>query len=266
MAVRRILLLIFLAGALAGCSPPPGPGVYAPPPLPQLSGVVRGQVEISGEVVLADDVRVPSGSSLRFAPGSLVWVRPAESTKIDPEYLSSLTEVLVEGRLVIAGNSAAPVRFLPLKATDPVPDGDPLWAGFELLPGATGDISGLEMARADVGLLIQEAEASLFGVRMEGCRYGVLMQDAARFTAEKFTVDEGEVGLFCAGSGILALAESRMQNLDEEGRYLASDGTVRLHGVSSSDNGVGLVGSARFLPGLELSGNRRDRVLLGGGL
>ncbi|ORJ61585.1 hypothetical protein [Geothermobacter hydrogeniphilus] len=262
----RFLCLAFLLPLLMSCAQPPSPRLYAPTPLPRLSGVIHGQVEVSGEMVLADDLRIPAGSSLTFAPGSLVWVRPAESTKIFPEYLSSLTEILVRGTLRISGNRQNPVRFLPLQPLDPVADGDPLWAGIELLPGAVASLSGFELRRADVGLLVQQAEVSLSGGRLTGCRYGLLLQEGARLTAERMDVRQGEVGLFCSGDAVLALSDSSFSLMDEEGLYLDRQCTVRLRQVVSRDNDVGLVAADHFRPGLTLIDNRLPRLYLGGGV
>ncbi len=261
--MRFLLLpLLFL---LPACAPPPEPVVYAPPALPQISGVISGQQEVSGEMVLVDDLRILPGSSLTFAAGSLVWVRPAESTKMDPEYLSSLTEILVAGSLHFAGNSEHPVRFQPLKPADPVAEGDPLWAGIELLPGSSAELSGFELHRADVGVLVQQADARLSGGKFHHCRNGLVIQNGARLSAEKLQVRNGEVGLFCWDKAVLALADSDFSAQQEEGLYLAANCTARMRSVVSRNNAVGLVAAGSFWPGLELRENRQPQLQLQGG-
>lgn len=261
----RLLLLCLFALLFGGCASPPEPALYAPAPLPQLSGVVKGHLDISGEVVLVGDVRIPAGSSLRLAPGTLVWVRPAESTKIAPEYLSSLTEILVQGNFLIAGNSQRPVRFLPLKPLDPVAADMPLWAGIEFLSGASGTLSGFEMQRADVGVLVQQADVTVSGGRLTGCRHGLVLQDDARLSAERLTVEKGEVGLFCAGNGVLSIADSSFSQQDEEGLYFARQCRARMRQVVSRKNGVGLVAAGDFWPGLTILDNHLSHIQLQGG-
>lgn len=260
--------LLWLAAALllCSCSPPPEPWTYHPDPLPQFSGVISGQVELSGELVMVDDVRVPAGSSLTFLPGTLVWVRPAESTKIDPEYLSSLTELQVQGLLRIAGNGSDPVRFLPLKPLEPVADGAPLWAGISLLPGAVGELSGVELVRAESGVLAQQAEASLYGVRMTDCRTGLTIQSGARLTAERLQVQGGETGLFCWGESVVAVSDSLFSGLDEEGLYLSRECRSRLKQVVLKENAIGLVAPEGAHPGLVFEQNGEDIRSLNGGL
>ena len=89
--MNRFVLLSLLL--LTACTPPQ-PGQPDSPPR-EISGVVNGDMQLSGRVVLAGDMLVPVGSRLTIAAGTVVTVRPSAATKIDPEFLSSQTELLV---------------------------------------------------------------------------------------------------------------------------------------------------------------------------
>ncbi len=129
-----ILVLFALLPALAGCgllrsapAPEQTPGNVSV--VREVAGVLAGETVLSGEVLLTGDVLVPRGSTLVIKPGTLVRIRPSESTKIDPEYLSSSTEILVRGRLLAEGTASAPIAFLP---ETPGSAGEVSWAGIIL--------------------------------------------------------------------------------------------------------------------------------------
>ena len=65
----------------------------------------------SGAVTLEDDILVPEGRTLIILPGTTINMEPSDRTKTDPEYLSSLTEITVRGRLNIEGKTGSSVLF-----------------------------------------------------------------------------------------------------------------------------------------------------------
>ena len=64
-----------------------------------------------GEVRMEEDVLVAPGVTLTIAAGTRIVVQPADNTKIDPEYLSHQTELLIRGRLLVNGTDAGRVSF-----------------------------------------------------------------------------------------------------------------------------------------------------------
>ncbi|RME35235.1 MAG: hypothetical protein D6794_09745, partial [Deltaproteobacteria bacterium] len=167
--MRPVVLFCLLI--LTACSAP-GPELIVPEPLPVLAGPVSRSATLSGDVVLSDDVRVLPGVELVLAPGTTVWVRPAGSTKIEPDQLSARTEILVEGSLVLAGRPGAPVRFRLLKPPLPVPDDDPLWGGVLVLSGGQVRMSDVEIDRAEHGLWLLGGKAEVTRLDARNCRYG----------------------------------------------------------------------------------------------
>ena len=129
--MRRFLLIFLISVVGAGCSLMNGlSGLQTPL---EISGVLSGKRVLEGQVIMVGDLLVPTGSSLIIRPGTTIVVRNSESTKIDPEFLSAQTELLVRGRLVIEGRPDALVSFIP---EETVAAGEVAWAGI-ILDGAT---------------------------------------------------------------------------------------------------------------------------------
>lgn len=212
--------------------------------LPQVSGTLTQDLELSGRVLLVDDLRVPAGRTLHIAAGTTLYVRPAESTKIDPEYLSPLTEILVQGELDITGTSQEPVEFLPLDPLDPVADNEPLWAGITVAAGGQAQLSGVFISRADSALLVS-GSAQISDSRIRGSRYGLTAQHHGSLHVQGVQVSGGETGLFCWGGALLQLSDSTIENQDEEGLLLGDGCDAGFSGLSLFDSNVGIAAAVQ---------------------
>lgn len=251
---------LLLSLVLGACAPSAPPSAQLPPV--EISGVLHGEQRLQGRVLMTDDVRIPAGSRLVIAPGTEVLIRPAESTKIDPEYLSPLTELLVGGELVVDGVAGHEVQFLPLAASDRSEVEDvSTWAGIELLPGGRVTLRGVTLSGAEVGLLVSGGEAVLEGVSLAGNRYGVMLQNGGELVATRVAVRGGETGLFCWDRGVLTGERFEILDQDEEGIYLAPGCRGSLRGSRLAGNDIGLVGILAGEADLVFERNRVDRLV-----
>jgi parallel beta-helix repeat protein len=236
MATRRIAPLLLLL--LSGCLNAPGQPVTPAEPR-EVAGILRGETVLEGEVLFSGDVLIPVGSTLTLLPGTRVRVQVSESTRIDPEYLSAATELLVRGTLNILGTPEAPVVFLATEAPGSAADTDPLWAGI-ILDGASGTLRHLQLSRAETGVLCLGSSPLIEKSLFSECRYGLIAQQgsAPRLLTNRF--EKGEGGVFCwLGSDPVLEGNSIVGNA-EEGVFV--DGTSRptLAGNRISGNGIGL--------------------------
>lgn len=259
------LLFVFFSAALAlSCTsvrPKNGPSPIASAEPPSVAGILRGETVLSGEVVLTDDVLVPAGSTLVLRPGTIVHVRSAESTKIDPEYLSPLTELLVRGALRIEGTVEQPVRFLPAGETTE----EIWWAGI-ILDGATATvIEGAELSGAETGLLCLRSSPRLRGNLLTGCRYGIIAQAGSAPEILDNRIQDGEGGVFCWRGSSPRLEGNRITGHQEEGLFIDAQSRPLLGHNLISGNGIGLVLYRGTLDrvGEGIGGNREDRRWLG---
>lgn len=233
--MRFVLLLPLF---LAACAPVGGgaPEPSAPAPPREIAGVLSGETHLSGEVIVASDVLVPRGSTLVVHPGTVVRVRPSESTKIDPEYLSPATEILVRGRLKVLGSAARPVRFLPVGGGG----GEPAWAGIALDRSEGSILAHLEIDAAETGLLCIGASPEVRSAVVTGCRYGVVAQEGSAPEILDSRIEKGEGGVFCWRGAAPLLRGNRIAGHQEEGVFIDASSSPRLEGNEIAGNAIGV--------------------------
>jgi hypothetical protein len=236
-----------------------------PDALPQVFGVLQEDRVLDGEVVLAADLLVPPGRILTLRPGTTVYVRPNPSTKIDPEWLSAETELLVRGSLRVEGTAERPVTFLPLDSPD---DMEYAWAGI-LLDRATGsEIRNARIYGAETAILCIGSSPLIRDNLIAGARYGLVIQDHSAPQVIGNLIQNGEAGVFCWRDATPELRNNRISGHQEEGLFIDRRSRPRLGGNRIEGNDLGLVAYDPELAARvgRLTDNREDFRLLGNGV
>lgn len=121
----------------------------------------------SGEISLVDDVLINEGATLTIAAGTVVRVSPSESTKTEPQYISSLTEITVRGTLNIAGSSD-----LPVIVSSDTEQQMKEWAGI-FVDGGTVFMNWVNIAGAESALTIIRGKTTISNATVADNRYGI---------------------------------------------------------------------------------------------
>ena len=203
----------------------------------ELGGVMVGETVLSGEYLLVTDLLIPVGSRLVIKPGTTIMVRRAELTKIDPEFLSSMTELLVRGTLIIEGTDDAPVVIASEKSTA---SDDPAWAGLLLDKVQSSAVHHTEISGAEIGVLMIDADIELTDCRLEQNRYGIVIQ-AGSPLLKRNRISNGEGGLFIWNGATPTLNANVVSNNAEEGVYIDRSSNPKLSGNRAEQNAIGLV-------------------------
>jgi len=167
-----------------------------------VEGAVKADTTWSGDILVAGDILVPAGVTLKVAPGTSVMFVSSESSKIEPAYLSMQTEIVVRGTLDVAGETANPVRFGPAPEdvnTKRPERGD--WGGI-IFDGPTASGSRIANARfvqADTAIAAYNSSPTITGCGFTDNRYGIVCMGKDAGPAIKGgSITAGEFGLLTA--------------------------------------------------------------------
>jgi hypothetical protein len=148
-----------------------------------------------GEVILSDDLLVPSGVTLTIVAGTKIIINPAESTKIDPEYLSHDTEILVRGSLRANGTVLQPISFQLAKTGE----NNDRWAGI-IVDHGEAYLAGSEIRDAEAGLYVVNGKLEMDNSQLVGNRYGIVAQgEATQGSIRDSLLSDNEYGLLTFG-------------------------------------------------------------------
>ena len=165
-----------------------------------------------GDIALTEDILVPAGVTLTIAPGTVIRVSSAESSKTDPEYLSPLVELTVRGKLRAEGEPLAPIVFSSegeRKAST--------WAGI-FIDGGTASLRACRIESAETAVHLLNGTLNLHDATLAGNRYGIVLQgkDAA-IRGEGNRVTDNDYGLVIfngapEGKGIAKVTGNRKKD------------------------------------------------------
>lgn len=139
------------------------------------AAVLTADTAWKGEITLTEDILVPAGVTLTIAPGTVIRVSAAESSKTDPEYLSPLVELTVRGVLRAEGTVQAPIRFSSAEGRK-----EGIWAGI-LIDGGTAHLRACRIEAAETAVHLLNGVLEMNDSALTGNRYGLVLQgkDAA---------------------------------------------------------------------------------------
>lgn len=212
---------------------------------PEYSGAYSADLVWQGTVTMSADVLILRGATLTIHAGTQVNVIPAEGTKIDPEYLSSQTELLIRGKLDILGTSEAPVRFVVIETNETE---EIAWAGITLDRAGESHIQHVELERAETAVRCVESSPDIIGSRIAHCRYGIVAQQQSHPKILDNMLVDGEVGIFCVRASNPYLLGNQITGHDEEAVFVDASSRPWLDRNMISGNGIGLALYPRNLP------------------
>ncbi len=213
--------------------------------VPEYQGAYSGELLWEGIVTMAGDVLILEGGTLTVRAGTQINIVPAEGTKIDPEYLSSQTELLIRGKLDIQGTPDLPVRFVIVEtsATEEI-----AWSGIALDKAAESRIRYVELERADIAVRCVTSSPEIKGNRIANCRYGIVAQQKSHPKILENILLDGEGGIFCWRGSNPYLLNNQITGHDEEAVFVDETSRPWLEHNMISGNTIGLALYPRDLP------------------
>lgn len=200
-----------------------------------------------GEVLVEENLLIPRGITLTVKPNTTVKVNPADGTRTDPEYMSSLTEITVRGTLLIEGDPAAPVVF----RLNPLEGMDDVWAGI-IIDGGTARIRSCTIRDAESGVWIVAGKVDLFGSTLTSNHYGLVAQrETTSVSLSESVVTGNEYGLLALNGAIITQKDSRVtDNLKQDFRSRPAENIAfELKSYAVSADGIPVILTDEVLRG-----------------
>ncbi len=142
----------------------------------------------TGSVIVAEDILVPEGVTLTILPGTVITVIPAESTKVDPEFFSPLTEITIRGTLRAEGTDETPIIFSGEKSTDQ-------WAGI-IVDGGNASLKSCRVRGAETGIYVIAGFTEVIDSFLTNNHYGLIAQgEKAQVRIKNTKIIQNEFGL-----------------------------------------------------------------------
>jgi len=143
-----------------------------------------------GEIELQEDLLIPAGVTLSVAPGTIVRIQPSENTRIDPEYMSHRTEILVRGTLQIDGTEGERVVFS--SSSEKKSD---YWAGI-IVDGGQAIINHTDLSMADAAVTLMAGKAVFNSSLIKENHYGLVAQSQkAALNLQDTVVEKNDYGI-----------------------------------------------------------------------
>ncbi|OJT26903.1 hypothetical protein BO221_02520 [Archangium sp. Cb G35] len=176
---------------------------YTGDPSPVLAGTIHEDTTLSGALTLAGDLRVATGATLTFAPGTTVTVANSDFMKGGED--ASQVELFSRGTLRVLGTRSEPVTF---RTEIPAPSpGLYKWRGLRVESSGTATITGALIRDAYIGLDVRSGDAvDLSSSTLSGNSEGVYVSSSKSFSMTRTVVHSSYysgVSLSTSGSVIL---------------------------------------------------------------
>jgi hypothetical protein len=157
---------------------------HAPPPPPVCGEIPRSATWKKPRIVLERTLRIPAGKTLWIAAGTEILVGKRDRCQESPAPI----EIIVEGRLVIAGNAWYPVRIAPDAETKE-------WAGIRITGSAK--ITHLRLSNATKGIWFHGSSGEVNSSLVEKCVTAVQVSGGATPTLSHLVITKSQ------GAGLL---------------------------------------------------------------
>lgn len=208
----------------------------------------------SGTIVVADDFQVPRGRMLRILAGTRVLVRPADTTKTEPEFLDNATEFLIRGRLLVEGTAARPVVFEPL-AVEAGGEAAVRWGGL-IFDGGEGQIRHGRLSGAETGVTLLGSSPSIADLLISGVRQGIVVHAGSAPRLARVTVAAEDGGVACWSGSSPILESVTVHAGEHEGLLVAPGAAPHIKGSSFRGKSFDVLWGASGAPPTELTGAR----------
>lgn len=223
------------------------------------NGLIDRDSTWSGEVRLDRDILVFPNVTLTIAPGTHIIFAPTRTSLIEPRFLFTKHELLVQGRLMAKGSAEAAIIF----TSGDVKPAEGNWAGI-ILDNPKGGDSLLEYCRieyAEIGVYCINASPQINKSLLQNNQTGIICQRGSHPHINANVIKSGEIGIACWDKAAPKIENNEISQEKQAGLVWA-EATPVLMRNSIRGNKYGLYGDESLeWANNQIEGNAQDFYL-----
>jgi hypothetical protein len=235
--IKRVSASILLVG-IAGCA------ILKPRPAVQVAGGVIAEDTVwQGTIEVVKDVVVLPGVKLRVEPGAVIRFKKSSSSRIDPRFLFTDTELIIQGSLSAEGTPEQPILFT--SAEDQPQMGD--WAGIILDRVESSLIKRCHIEFAKVGIYCINSSPRLEENGFSQNKYGIICQLNSLPHIQQNEISAGEVGIACWDKSAPKIMANRIYDNQQAGILWGAGATPWFENNLIEGNRYGIFGGEEYI-------------------
>jgi hypothetical protein len=185
--------------------------------------VIQADAVWEGEINLKEDVLIPPGVTVEVRPGTVIKVWPAENTKIDPEFLSHQTEILVRGTFNVSGSAGALVT-IKLGGDD----SEQRWAGL-IVDGGQVKIEHCRIQGAETAGNIIKGSLEMKNVLLTENRYGIVAYGkGSQISLVDTDIQKNDYGVLAFNGAKVTRSGGTLKNNEKKDEHIGETQYVRV--------------------------------------
>ncbi|MFC1856015.1 right-handed parallel beta-helix repeat-containing protein, partial [Thermodesulfobacteriota bacterium] len=197
--------------------------VYNAQKVTELSGVISKNTTLMGIVKVVKDVYVPEGVALRFLKGTEVRFEKSESTKVEPFYLKSNTEILVRGTIIAKGTKENKVRFV----SELDSEGNKEFSGIILMKSDEALFEHAQFENAETAIQATKSNLTIKHSEFSNCFYALSTSESL-VSIDTVTVRDSDKGLYFHKNSAGKVKNSAFSNCKEDAIFIDKRSDIKI--------------------------------------
>ncbi len=208
-----------------------------------IEGVIARDTEWQGVVEVTKDTVVLPGVKLHIAPGTVVKFRKSGSTRVEPRFLFTSTELIIRGTLSAEGTFDKPILFTSAEEQPQMED----WAGIILDKADSSVIKRCRIEFAQSGIYCINSSPQIEQNQLYKNKYGIICQLGSFPLIQKNEISAGEVGIACWDGSAPKIMANRIFDNQQAGILWGAGATPWFENNVIEDNRYGIFGGEEYI-------------------
>ncbi len=197
----------------------------------------QGQLEITGDVI------VLSGVTLSIAPGTVIKFKKSSNTRIDPRFIFTSTELIIQGTLLAEGTPEQPILFTSAEEQPQMED----WAGIILDGVDSTVIKHVKIEFAQTAIYCINASPKIEQNKLIQNKYGIICQLGSFPQIQQNEISAGEVGIACWNGSAPKIMANHIFDNQQAGIFWGTGATPWFEKNIIEGNRYGIFGGEEYI-------------------